>query len=71
MNVDENGFLGRVIELVLALAFGAWAWVVKVAASAHLKGVGRIEDNVDRLGERVSKLEGAHDSENHRWGDHK
>lgn len=68
MNIDENSLLGRVIELVLALAFGAWAWVVKVAASAHLRGTARIEEKVDKLGERVSKLEGAQDSENHRRG---
>lgn len=53
----EDGLISHAVQILLAIAFGSWAWVVKVAASRHLDSVERIEHKVDALAERVTKLE--------------
>lgn len=57
MNTEEAS-LENILKVILAAAFGAWAWVVKTAATAHLEWQKRHEDKIDRLSQRVSKLEG-------------
>ena len=54
---DKNDWLSSIVQILLAMAFGAWAWVVKVAADKHLRGVDKIEAEVVSLKERVHDLE--------------
>lgn len=57
MNTTEEGFLQYVAQLVLAGAFGLWAWVVKTAADKHLDAIERIETKLELMTTRISVLE--------------
>lgn len=52
----ENG-VSKVFQIILAAAFGAWAWVVKKAADRHIEAVIKLEDEMAQLLLRVNTLE--------------
>ena len=55
---DELSFTPEnIFKLLLASAFGFWAWVVKVAAHRHLESLDRIEKSIKVLSRRVTRLE--------------
>lgn len=57
MSSPEEMSLNHILQVILAAAFGAWAWVVKTAANRHLDSQDSINQKVDRIMERIVKLE--------------
>lgn len=57
MSTPEEMSLNHVLQVILAAAFGAWAWVVKTAANRHLDSQDAINEKVDKIMERLVKLE--------------
>lgn len=58
MSSEEETILENFIKVLMTIAFGAWAWIVKTTAHEYITSNRRIEAKVDKLGQRVSKLEG-------------
>lgn len=60
----------KIIEALLAVAFGGWAWVVRSFGKEHLKSQDdiirrqdRLESKIDSNSERISRLEGRMESD--------
>ena len=67
---EELNILDKIIESVLALAFAAWAWVVRNFGREHISSMRDIRDDlkdikstVDKNSQRISKLEGRMESD--------
>jgi hypothetical protein len=48
---------GHALQLILAAAFGAWAWVVKVAAHRHLQSQDKIMTKLEDVERRLTRVE--------------
>lgn len=55
--IEEDKTISHLLQAGMTIAFGAWAWVVKTAASKHLDGIERIERRLESMANRVSILE--------------
>ncbi len=56
-NSDDQFAFSHLLQLLIAAAFGAWAWVVKVAADRHLKGQDHIHKKLEHHSIRITRLE--------------
>jgi len=60
---EESSIFSHLLQVLVAAAFGAWAWVVKVAADRHLKSQDHIHKKLERHNVRLTRLETKIDDE--------
>jgi hypothetical protein len=57
MATPEESAFSHFLSVLIAAAFGAWAWVVKVAADRHLKSQDHIHKKLEHHSNRITRLE--------------
>lgn len=55
--VDEQSFLDWLIKILLAAAFGTWAWVVRDFGKQHVTSMHELSVAVNKIADRLGRVE--------------